>query len=35
MAKTICEEMGGAYETLGDYLIPCLSIPVEKEQPIG
>ena len=34
MAKTIFEEMGGKYERQGDYLIPCLTIPPEKEQPI-
>ena len=35
MAKTIFEEMGGRYEWQGDYLIPCLTISAEKEQPIG
>lgn len=35
MAKTIFEEMGGTYERRGDYLIPCLTLPAEKEQPIG
>lgn len=35
MAKTIFEEMGGRYERQGDYLIPCLTLPPEKEQPIG
>lgn len=35
MAKTIFEEMGGRYEQQGDYLIPCLTLPAEKEQPIG
>ncbi len=36
MAKTIFEEMGGAYVRQGDYLLPCLSLPVEKEnKPIG
>ena len=36
MAKTIFEEMGGAYERQGDYLLPCLSLPAEKEnKPIG
>jgi len=36
MAKTIFEEMGGAYVQQGDYLLPCLSLPAEKEnKPIG
>ena len=36
MAKTIFEEMGGAYVRQGDYLLPCLSLPVEKEnKPVG
>lgn len=36
MAKTIFEEMGGTYVRQGDYFIPCLTLPTEKEnQPIG
>ena len=36
MPKTIFEEMGGAYVRQGDYLLPCLSLPAEKEnKPIG
>ena len=36
MAKTIFEEMGGAYLRQGDYFLPCLSLPAEKEnKPIG
>lgn len=35
MAKSIFEEMGGTYEMQGNYLIPCLALPSEKEQPIG
>ena len=36
MAKTIFEELGGAYVRQGDYLLPCLSLPAEKEnKPIG
>ena len=35
MAKTIFEEMGGKYERQGDYLIPCIALPAEEEQPIG
>ena len=34
MAKTIFEEWGGKYERQGDYLIPCLTVPAEEEQPI-
>ena len=34
MAKTIFEEMGGRYEKQGDYLVPCVTLPAEKEQPI-
>ena len=35
MAKSLFEEMGGKYERQGDYLIPCLTVPVEEEQAIG
>ena len=35
MAKTIFEELGGKYERKGDYLIPCIALPAEEEQPIG
>ena len=36
MSKTIFEEMGGAYVRQGDYNLPCLSLPAEKEnKPIG
>ncbi|MEH2943668.1 TnpV protein [Lachnospiraceae bacterium KK002] len=35
MAKTIFEELGGRYERQGDYLILCLNVPAEEEQPIG
>lgn len=36
MAKTIFEEMDGTYIRQGDYFIPCLTLPAEKEnQPIG
>lgn len=35
MAKTIFEEMGGTYVRQGDYLIPCLILPAEKETVIG
>ena len=35
MAKSLFEELGGKYERHSDYLIPCLSVPAEEEQPIG
>lgn len=35
MAKSLFEEMGGRYKMQGDYLIPCITLPAEKEQPIG
>lgn len=35
MAKSFFEQMGGRYEKQGDYFIPCLTLPTEKEQPIG
>lgn len=36
MAKTIFEEIGGTYVRQGDYFIPCLTLPAEKEnKPIG
>ena len=36
MANTIFEEMGGTYVRQGDYNLPCLSLPAEKEnRPIG
>lgn len=35
MAKSLFEKMGGRYERQVDYLIPCLTLPVEEEQPIG
>ena len=35
MTKSLFEEMGGKYERKGDYLIPCIALPAEEEQPIG
>ena len=36
MAKTIVEETGGTYVQQGDYDLPCLSLPAEKEnKPVG
>ncbi|MDO4308952.1 MAG: TnpV protein [Eubacteriales bacterium] len=34
MKKTIFEEMGGTYIRHGDYLIPCLTLPVEEENKV-
>lgn len=35
MAKSLFEQLGGRYEKQGDYLIPCLILPTEKETVIG
>lgn len=35
MGKSIFEQLGGTYEQQGDYLLPCLTLPAQKEQPIG
>lgn len=35
MATSLFEELGGKYERQGDYLIPCLTVPAEEEQPIS
>ncbi|WP_305152755.1 TnpV protein [uncultured Dubosiella sp.] len=35
MAKSLFEELGGKHERQGDYLIPCIALPAEEEQPIG
>lgn len=35
MGKTVFEQMGGKYERQGDYLLPCLTLPAEEEQPVG
>ena len=35
MAKSFFEEMGGRYEKQGNNLIPCLTLPPEKENVIG
>ena len=34
MVQSIFEETGGRYERQGEYILPCLAIPPEKEQPI-
>ena len=35
MAKSLFEKLGGKFEKQGDYLLPCLTVPTEEEQPIG
>lgn len=35
MTKSIFEQLGGTYERQGDYLLPCLALPDEKEISIG
>ena len=35
MAKSLFEQLGGTYRKESDYLLPCLTIPAEEEQPIG
>ncbi len=35
MKQSLFEQMGGKYEQQGDYLLPCLTVPAEEEQPIG
>ncbi len=35
MAKSLFDELGGKYERQGDYLLPCLTVPDDEEQPIG
>lgn len=35
MEKTVFEQMGGTYKQQGDYLIPCIALPDEKEKTIG
>ena len=35
MAKSLFEQLGGTYRKESDYLIPCLTVSVAEEQPIG
>lgn len=35
MKQSLFEQMGGKYERQGDYLLPCLTLPAEEEQPVG
>lgn len=32
---TLFEQMGGTYTQVGDYLLPNLTLPEEKQKPIG
>ncbi len=36
MGKTLFEQRGGTYTRIGNYYLPALALPVEKENnPIG
>ena len=35
MEQSLFEQMGGKYERQSDYLIPCLTLSAEEEQPVG
>lgn len=35
MEKSIFEQLGGTYKQQEDYLLPCLTLPAEKEISIG
>ena len=35
MEKSLFEQMGGTYTQVGDYLLPNLTLPEEKQKPIG
>ena len=35
MEKTLFEQMGGTYTKVGDYYLPVLALPAEKEKHIG
>ena len=35
MQKTLFKQLGGKYEKQGDYIIPCLTLPTEKETVVG
>ena len=32
---SLFEQLGGTYRKESDYLMPCLTVPAEEEQPIG
>lgn len=35
MKKSVFRQMGGTYRQAGDYLLPNLILPEEKQKPIG
>lgn len=35
MEKSLFEQMGGTYSQVGDYLLPDIALPEQKEKPIG
>ncbi len=35
MVKSIFEKLGGKYVRQGDYIIPCLTVPIEEEHSIS
>lgn len=35
MEKSLFEQMGGTYAQVGDYLLPDIALPEQKEEPIG
>ncbi len=35
MEKSLFEQLGGTYRKESDYLMPCLTVPAEEEQPIS
>ena len=35
MKKSLSEQMGGTYSQVGDYLLPNLTLPEEKQKTIG
>ncbi len=35
MVNILFEELGGKYERKGNYIIACIALPTEEEQPIG
>ena len=35
MEKSLFAQMGGTYEQQGEYMVPCLALPTQEEQPIG
>lgn len=35
MEKSLFEQMGGTYSQVGDFLLPDIALPEQKEKPIG